>query len=200
MPDASVEVRCPENASDSFISELLESKKSWIEEHTAQKRLQLELRKAFTVSPGTALYFLGKPLIVRTSYVHHIDYDSFYISGTDLRQSAVKLYYKYAKSIITQKVRHFSEVMDAHPVSVNINSAKTRWGSCGVKNTLNFSWKLIIADERAVDYVVVHELAHTFEHNHSARFWDIVERYIPDYKDRQPLLDKAQKIISIQGW
>ncbi len=90
--------------------------------------------------------------------------------------------------------------MNTSALSVKINSAKTRWGSCSGKNSLNFSWKLIIADERAIDYVVVHELAHTIEHNHSKQFWKIVESYIPDYKYRKTLLERAQKIISEQGW
>lgn len=200
MPDASVEVRCPKSTSDAFIKELLNDKKEWIEKNIKEKQRVLSSKKSFGIQSGTILYFLGRPLHVRISHIHHIDSSGFYISGKDLKQSAEKLYKKYAKNIISEKVRYFSSVMNTSPLSVKINSAKTRWGSCSGKNSLNFSWKLIIADERAIDYVVVHELAHTIEHNHSKQFWKIVEAYIPDYKYRKTLLVRAQKIISEQGW
>ncbi len=93
-----------------------------------------------------------------------------------------------AKEIIPKKVAYFSALMGVTPTRVSINSAKTRFGSCSSKNTLNFSCRLMQYDERAIDYVVVHELAHTVHHDHSKKFWATVEKYMPDYKERKKLL------------
>ncbi|MBR7150378.1 MAG: M48 family metallopeptidase, partial [Oscillospiraceae bacterium] len=66
----------------------------------------------------------------------------------------------------------------------------TRFGSCSGKNALSFSWRLMQYPMEAVDYVVVHELAHIREHNHSSAFYAIVERYLPDWRERAALLKK----------
>lgn len=62
---------------------------------------------------------------------------------------------------------------------------KTRWGSCSAAGNLNFNWKLILMPPEILDYVVVHELAHRKELNHSKAFWSVVEQILPDYKERR---------------
>jgi len=93
-----------------------------------------------------------------------------------------------AKEIIPQKVEKYAEIMGVFPEHVSINSAKTRFGSCSSKKRLNFSSRLMTYDERAIDYVVVHELAHLKHMNHSKSFWAFVEKFMPDYKERKKLL------------
>jgi predicted metal-dependent hydrolase len=78
--------------------------------------------------------------------------------------------------------------------SITITSAKTRWGSCSGDNALRYTYRLLYCPKEIIDYVVVHELAHTVEHNHSKRFWQVVERYIPDWKERRKWL-KAHGIL-----
>lgn len=87
-----------------------------------------------------------------------------------------------AKQIIPEKVRFYSELMGVVPTAVKINSAKTRYGSCSGENSLNFSLYLMDKDERFIDYVVIHELAHIKHHNHSKAFYSFVEQFMPDYK------------------
>ena len=74
---------------------------------------------------------------------------------------------------------------------VSINSAKTRFGSCSSRKTLNFSYRLALYPYEAIEYVCVHELAHLTEMNHSKKFWAIVEKYLPDYKERKKLLKRG---------
>lgn len=92
-----------------------------------------------------------------------------------------------AKEIIPLKVDYFSKIMGVEPKSVKITSAKTRYGSCSSQNTLNFSLYLMDKDERFIDYVVVHELAHIKHHNHSKQFYEFVQRFIPNYKEIEKL-------------
>lgn len=90
---------------------------------------------------------------------------------------------KLAKEIIPQKVERFSKIMGVTPSSVKINSAKKRYGSCSAENNLNFSLYLMDKDEKFIDYVVIHELAHIKHHNHSKEFYSFIERFMPNYKE-----------------
>ena len=88
-----------------------------------------------------------------------------------------------AKEILPLKVAYYSQIMGVTPTSVKINSARKRYGSCSDKNSINFSLYLMDKDERFIDYVVVHELAHIVHHNHSREFYQLVSRFMPDYKE-----------------
>ena len=68
---------------------------------------------------------------------------------------------------------------------ISVRQQKTRWGSCSVRGNLNFNWKLALMPEEILDYVVVHELAHRVEMNHSPRFWAVVETVLPDWRERR---------------
>ena len=83
---------------------------------------------------------------------------------------------------------------------MRITGAKTRWGSCSGRNTLNFSWRLLAAEEDAVRYVVIHELAHTAEHNHSSRFWALVESACPDWRRQRESLRQTGLRLEREGW
>lgn len=98
-------------------------------------------------------------------------------------QEEIAFLRKKAKEIIPEKVRYFSSIMGVTPTAVRINSAKTRYGSCSGKNSLNFSLYLMDKNEEFIDYVVVHELAHIKHHNHSKEFYSFIGEFLPDYKD-----------------
>lgn len=100
----------------------------------------------------------------------------------------IETYRERAKAIIPARVSHFAAIMGVTPTGVHITSARKRFGSCSPKNALCFSLFLMQYPDDAIDYVVVHELAHILHHDHSARFWDTVEKYMPDYKRRRALL------------
>ena len=98
-----------------------------------------------------------------------------------------------AKEIIPQKVEHFAKIMNLKPTSVKITSAQKRFGSCSGKNSLCFSYILMQYPEKAIDYVVVHELAHIVHKNHSKDFYKLIATYLPDYKERIKLLKSPIK-------
>lgn len=99
----------------------------------------------------------------------------------------IKLLRKRAKEILPAKVEYYAKIMQVQPSSVKINSAKKRYGSCSGTNNLNFSLYLMDKDEKFIDYVVVHELAHIKHHNHSKEFYKFIEQFMPDYKERMKL-------------
>ena len=90
-----------------------------------------------------------------------------------------------AKEIIPRRAACFAARMGVSYGRITIREQKTRWGSCSQKGNLNFNWKLVLMPPEILDYVVVHELAHRKEMNHSPRFWAVVEKELPDYRKRR---------------
>jgi len=88
-----------------------------------------------------------------------------------------------ASVYIREKARYWSGICGFRYAGVTIRDQSTRWGSCSSKGRLSFSWKLLLLPERFADYVVVHEICHLAEFNHSPRFWALVARHIPEYRD-----------------
>ena len=90
-----------------------------------------------------------------------------------------------ARKILPERTAYFASRMGVSYNRITIREQKTRWGSCSSKGNLNFNWKLVLLPEALMDYVVVHELAHRLEMNHSGSFWRIVEEQLPDYRSRR---------------
>lgn len=105
-----------------------------------------------------------------------------------IREEDKPLYVKQAKEILPPKIDYFARRMDVEPTGLTVTSAKTRFGSCSGKDRLSFSWRLMAYPEAAIDYVVVHELAHIRYKDHSRAFYGFIESVLPDYKDRIKLL------------
>ena len=93
-----------------------------------------------------------------------------------------------AKEYLPMRVDYWSDIMGLTPTGLKITSARTRFGSCSGKNSICFSWRLMQYPTEAIDYVVVHELAHIRHHNHSPAFYALIEHYMPDWRERMKLL------------
>jgi predicted metal-dependent hydrolase len=93
-----------------------------------------------------------------------------------------------AKEIIHARVRHWAGVLGLEYGRVFVKDQRTLWGSCSARKNLNFNWRLAAAPPEALDYVVIHELCHLREMNHSKRFWDLVLAACPDYRARRKWL------------
>ena len=101
-----------------------------------------------------------------------------------------------AKTVLPQRVAYYAPLVGVTYQAVSIRKQRTRWGSCSGKGNLNFNCLLMLAPPEVVDYVVVHELCHRKEMNHSPAFWAEVERILPDYRKRKRWLkDNGQALI-----
>lgn len=107
--------------------------------------------------------------------------DKKYLLAEGTREEYLK-YKEIARDIITKKVEFWNKQYGFEYNRIAIKNLKTQWGSCSSKGNLNFNYKLIFLNEEQSDYVVVHELCHLQEMNHSQAFWDLVAQAIPDYK------------------
>ncbi len=93
-----------------------------------------------------------------------------------------------ARAVLPPRVEYFSKIMGLTPTGITITSARTRHGSCSPKNRLSFSCRLMLKPDAAIDYVVVHELAHIKHKNHGKDFYALIASVLPDHKERRALL------------
>lgn len=104
---------------------------------------------------------------------------------------------KIAKVLICEKVEYWSQKMQLGYKNVRLSSARTRWGSCTYNNTISINWRLSLLSTELLDYVIVHELAHVKEKNHSSNFWGIVGHYCIDYKILRKQLKSFGHILQV---
>ena len=155
---------------------------------------------------GDTVIFRGSEYPITTKDGKRAGFDSerFYLppdlTPEQIKHTVVQIYRRLAKLLLTERVEHYAGLMNVSPTAVKINGAKTRWGSCSNKKSLNFSWRLVMAEDFVSDYVVCHELAHITEMNHSARFWAVVAGMLPDYKERRKRLKELQKRLNTEDW
>ena len=199
-PDGTLTVRAPLRMKESDIRSFIEQKKAWI------KRKQVKAREeALPVRlymDEERFWYLGKevPLrIVPDGNPALVMEKSFKLTESAQPQAEsifTAWYKKQARKVITERVELFARQHGFKVKKIRISSARTRWGSCSQKGTLSFSWRLVMAPLNVIDYVVVHELCHLKEMNHSKTFWVQVETILPDYKTRRKWLkNHGKKLI-----
>lgn len=191
--DKSVVVRAPQSLSDDRIKEEVRKRKALI-----QSKIDSD-QKAGTPTPkefvdGEQFLFMGKyyGLQINISEAETIEFKEAFILNTSNSEVAKNLlfewYQQQAKEVLVPRIKYFAEHLGVKRRRININSAKYTWGSCTPAGTLNFNWRIVKAPPEVMDYIVVHELAHLREHNHSAEFWNIVAVQLPQYEDSKQWL------------
>lgn len=116
---------------------------------------------------------------------------------SDYEKRLEEPYRKAAKEYIPKRVAYYADLLGVTYGTISIRDQKTRWGSCSTKGNLNFNYRLMLAPPKVLDYVVIHELCHRKEMNHSPKFWAHVESVMPDYKEYRKWLKKNGNSLSI---
>lgn len=114
-----------------------------------------------------------------------------------LKLAMLDWYLVNGKRIITDKVNYFTEKLGVPYNRITLKKVSSIWGSCSRRGNLNFNRKLIMAPHKIVDYVVIHEVCHLKEHNHSSAFWKLVASFDPDFKAHRKWLHDNSLILSI---
>ena len=176
------------------IESLVAKKNRWIREKLAIQNEIIAIKPKEFVS-GESFSFLGRNHSLKIESglypVIKLHQDELVVSVRDktadnalaIKQLLIKWYKQQAESELRDKTEKFSRIIGVNPTSVTIKSFKSRWGSCSITGGIQYNWKIIIAPDWIVNYVVIHELCHMLHHNHSPAFWKSVERYCQDYKD-----------------
>ena len=189
-----VKVTVPKSLSDRRVRDLISKRTPWIKKKLKEQSQRPSPKPKEYVSGETVTY-LGKNyrLKVIKGDVSSIKLVGGYLIATFLnceknRQDAIKYllevwYIRQAKRRLREKTQRLSKIVGVSPSSVSVKNYKSRWGSCSTTGELTYNWRIILAPHRIVDYVVVHELCHLLEHNHSPRYWKHVEHYVPHWRD-----------------
>ena len=112
-----------------------------------------------------------------------------------LRNQVEYIIRNFSYDFLYTKTQYFSKIMSVEPLSIRVKNYKSRWGSCSAKGDISYSWKIIFAPSKIIDYLIIHELSHLVFFNHSKRFWLKVEEYQPDFKEnRKWLKDNSYKL------
>lgn len=200
--EASLVVRAPHRISEASIEEMIQHKSAWI----LRKFDEMKQRPAspcHEYQEGEMFLFLGRsyPLqIVKNAKTTIERSDRLYVSAAllpDIRNHLKRWYREEAHKEIQARCMWFSMKTGHVPASIRITDARQRWGSCTHKGGLNFSWRLIQAPPEIVDYVVVHELVHIGQPDHSRKFWNKVREILPDYDRKRKWLRENERLLKI---
>lgn len=203
-----VEVVAPVKASPLRIEQFVQEKRQWIVQTLANMEVKSALYSRRTPSDykhGVDIPFQGKqyPLAVRPSTLKKvkIEFSDAFIAhvpeallvkehGDDIRKALIRWMMATSKLHVQRLVSEHAGRRQLFPRSIRIKTQKSRWGSCGIHNDININWLLIMAPPEVLEYVVVHELCHIQEKNHSRHFWALVAEHLPDYQQHRLWLKK----------
>lgn len=187
-PDGVLEVLSPMRTTVSVIRNLVAANQQIIE----NLRLRTPSKPQLRLVENELFWLLGRKFPLHLTRRLRIFDRMFMIpddSEAKKKASLISLYQELAKKIIAERLKIYQPQIGCAPDKIRISSASTRWGSCSSKKTVSFSWKLIQCPIECIDYVIVHELVHLIELNHSPAFWQLVGRIIPDYRQKKEQLN-----------
>lgn len=202
--DRRVVVRAPMNTSKELIEKEVNKRKFLIFKkiHHPQKYQTPRPRKEFV--SGESLMFLGRnyKMEVVQEEIEGIQFDNkFYISKVNqynAEQLFRKWYINQAEEKIIPKVKIHAKNIGVNYKAIKIQDLKYRWGSCTPKDNINFNWRLIKAPIYVLDYIIVHELAHLLEPNHTPEFWNIVSIQLPHYNKAKDWLKNNGHVLETE--
>lgn len=203
-----VKVRVPRFLSEQRIRELITRRTPWITKQIA-KALERPIIKPKEYVSGETFPYLGRNyrLKVVKGNETSMKLKGGYFCATTLTNGAsanetirsllISWYRHRAETRLSETTDRLARIVGVRPTSIKVRDYKSRWGSCSNNGDISYNWRVILAPRGIVDYVVVHELCHLLEQNHSPRYWKHVERYIPDWKDCRKWLRTYSDSLSI---
>ncbi len=186
--DRSVVVHAPENTPEEQIQEVVDSRRQWIYEKIghSQKYRELPHPPGKELISGESVLYLGRSYrieVIDGDLKQGVHFDRcFTIPAVkvNIRKRLFQEWYlEQARDKILPRVKRYAREMGVEYASAKIVDSQYRWGSCTAKNNINLNWRLIKAPVFVIDYIIVHELAHLMEPNHTPRFWNIVRTQAP---------------------
>lgn len=184
-----VEVRAPQRMPKSAIDRFVAQHEQWAAGHLARLSRQAEAQDAFAYRDGETLLYRGRELsLTEGALPVRAERDSLLVPAANREEAVRRFFQAETGRLVRSRMEFLVPLMRVEPTSVKVTWAVSRWGSCSGKNGLCFSYRLACLPDRLIDYIVVHELAHIVEHNHSPRFWAVVEAVLPDWRERRGAL------------
>ncbi len=199
--DKSILVRAPKNYDEDKIEDAVNKKRFWLYQKLNHAQKYSDYKSAREFVSGESFLYLGKRynLDVVEKEINGIHFSNKFEISKNSHSIASKLFIKWyrqkSKELIIPKVAEYAKNLGVEFDRIFIKDLKYRWGSCSPKKNLNFNWRLIKAPINVLNYVIVHELAHLIEPNHTDVFWNIIKVQIPKYEKAKIWLKENGELL-----
>ena len=199
-PNGELVIKVPHLVPKFIIDRFISEKSEWIQ------KTRLRLAKIKPVKreyiEGEQFYYLGKPyeLLFNNDSKISLHAEKLHFPKAiafRVKKEIDSWYLTQAKDLISQRVKDLSQRMGADYKSIFFSDTRSKWGTCFEDNSLQFSWRLIMAPLPVIDYVVIHELTHTKHKNHSSTFWSQVRLFTPAYRQHRKWLEDHMGIFAM---
>ena len=205
-----VTIAVPQSLDRRKIEELLHAKRQWIRDKITLHQAALPDRRKRYVS-GEAFPYLGRNYRLKVARgeanavklveghlrLDILSDDRFIDQDARARRLVRRWYKDKAQALLARKSQHFGSIIGKTVGKVSVRDFKSRWGSCTPDGDLEFNWRIVLAPQRMVDYIVAHEVAHLVHHNHSKDFWQLVSRLYPNYRECREWLKENGHRLSL---
>lgn len=203
-PDGRVIVAAPPRAPEAAIRRFVEEKRDWIERTKRRLAEHHAAHPPFAYEDGAALELLGRPVTLRVRRDPAAKRVSVTLAGDELRvragerdgrdriRRAVRFYCRgRLLALVPGMMVRWAKVVGAAPRILRVGDQRTEWGACSSAGRISLNWRLALAPPDLLEYVLVHELCHLKHHDHSARFWALVDRVLPDAQARRAAVRRS---------
>ena len=192
-----VEVQAPKGTPDERVVQLLEERWDFIQQNLKEMKDRLHGPQEKVYEQGEGFLYLGNTYPIQILQDKEIEQDyvvfeeeKLYIyvkmlEDEQIKQALKRFYYQQCKAIVEKSISVYQSNFKTKPRAIRISDSKTTWGTCDSKLQLTFNWRLAMAPQRVIDYVVVHEMCHMVHLNHDRSFWRLVGKIMPDYKEKE---------------
>ncbi|MEH7494482.1 M48 family metallopeptidase [Neobacillus niacini] len=192
-----IEIHVPKGISDDRVILAVEEKWDWIQEKLTEMKDRTRGFKAKVYEHGESFLYLGKEYPIQIAHDINIQQDyvvfeeeklHIYVKNLEdekIKQALKRFYYQQCKMLVEKSIKSYQSNFKIKPRSIRITDNKTNWGTCDSRQQLTFNWRLAMAPQSVIDYVVVHEMCHMLHMNHDRSFWRLVGKIFPDYKAQE---------------
>ena len=202
MKDGKVVVRAPSRANQTDIDRFIAEKQNWLATKIA---LIMNNRTTFEdVIHYQKFLYLGQRYTLKSANVSKIQIDDNFnilipnkLDNAKIAKALKSWYKKQAKEILGSRSGEISNKVKLYPNEIKISDSKGRWGACNSKNTISYNWRIIMLPPSVIDYVIVHELCHMIEFNHSRKFWELVLAFLPNAKQQKEEIKKFSFLLDM---
>ena len=200
-----VEVRAPKGTPDELVFQLLEEKWDWIQQKSKEMKDRMLGPQVKAYDHGERFLYMGNEYPILITQDINIKQDNVVFKGDKLHIIVIKLdeekikqalkrfYYQQCKMLVERAIQSYQNNFKIKPRSIRITDSKANWGTCDSQRQLTFNWKLAMAPQKVIDYVVVHEMCHMVHLNHDRSFWRLVGKILPDY-------EKEENWLALSSW
>ena len=187
-----ITIRVPQQLSSKTIETLISKKIGWIKTKLAYQQqhapIQHPLQAGDTLPLLDETIFLG---FTETNQITRYADNQLWLPKesrqhlTQKQHLVTQWYLEQANDYLPSRTLYWADMVGKQPSAIQVKSYKSRWGSCSSKGVVSYNWQIMMAPKRAVDYVIIHELCHLHELNHSPQYWQWVARFMPNYQTYQ---------------